>query len=182
MVALIGFSGYQLVQVAWLVVLAFCSSNVVISFSIGYEAASEGHTATAFSSIWMSITSLVYSYYGSLTTFNKAIPSDIGFVLGAGIALAANIFMLSIYYLCEIEYANDDHERYALATMGSFYLFNSVSLALFSTIFYIHRDAHYKFPSLHQNESRTISPRSHISIGNKSIGGGNPLTLHSISE
>ena len=54
-----------LVQISWLVVLAFTCSNSVVSFSAAAENSRVGNMASAFASCWAAITTLVYGMVGT---------------------------------------------------------------------------------------------------------------------
>jgi len=57
--------GRTLVQISWLVVLAFTCSNSVVSVSAAAENSRAGNVASAFASCWAAITSLAYGVGGT---------------------------------------------------------------------------------------------------------------------
>jgi hypothetical protein len=137
----------RLVQISWLVTLAFVSSSIVVSFSAATANSSQGFIASSFSCIWAALTSLLYAIIGTRVTLNGAPPIYVGQMIGMGIGLALMYFTLMIMFfivVSAIPKSNQD-VRSANEAMGSFSLFNFLIFGGWSYISFLHRGSLFTF-------------------------------------
>ena len=140
----------QLIQLGWLVCLAFCAANAVVSISVSFHAWISSLYSSWFSMTWTAVTCTCYGVSGSLVCLSStgATPTDIGFVLGCGFSLCFMLFMLFIYFVTYSNITNEVEDESALLTISIFYLFNSLAFGLFSCILFQFRSVIYKLDDL----------------------------------
>ena len=127
----------RLIQISWLVVLAFTCSNVVVTISVALENAKGGFLGSALASGWASVSNLVYGIAGTKVALGGGSPLEVGIIIGQGIALAELYFTIMVLLFLQARDSDDD-VAVANDTAGSFALFNVIILAGFSVILYSH--------------------------------------------